>query len=83
MGRCHGQRLLLLVALAAAALRCVAAQQNDPAVMAALLAQRNAIDNWADFSKANNITGWTSDIPYCQWDKRTIQCNAQTGALIL
>lgn len=82
MSPCFERRMLLLV-LAAASLSCAAAQPNDPNVMAALLAQRDAIDNWAEFKQANNITGWTSDIPYCEWDKKTIQCNPNTGALIL
>lgn len=82
MGPCLGQRLLLVV-LAMAAMSCAAAQQNDPNVMAALLAQRDAIDNWAEFKSKNNITGWTSDIPYCQWDKKSVQCNPQNGNIIV
>lgn len=80
----HPPRLALL--LLAAALSCVsrtAAQQppNDPVVMAALLAQRDAITNWEEFATANNITGWTADAPYCQWHKKTVQCIGQTGAI--
>ncbi len=76
------QLRLLLLGLAAV-LSCVArasAQKlgSDPVVMAALLAQRDAITNWKDFSTANNISGWTPDVPYCQWDSETIKCTGGT-----
>lgn len=34
-----------------------------------LLAQRYAIDNWAQYAAANNITGWVADnsVPVCLW----------------
>lgn len=80
------RHLRAVVLVLAAVLTCVTRAQkfeNDPVVMAALLAQRDAITNWANFSAANNISGWTPDIPYCQWDRETIKCNAQTGTIIV
>jgi len=41
-----------------------------PAVQA-LLAQKAAITNWAEFSKKNNITGWNESVPVCNWTRVT------------
>ena len=33
----------------------------------ALLAQRDAISNWDEFSAANDISGWNSTTDVCDW----------------
>lgn len=32
-----------------------------------LLAQKEAIINWAEFAASNNITGWQDGTPVCSW----------------
>lgn len=47
-------------------------------IAAKLLAQRDAIDNWADFSEANGLSGWSDGTPVCEWSG--IACSA-SGAV--
>lgn len=58
-----------------------------PAAAAALLLLRDSIENWPEFSAANNITGWNASFPVCFWtgivcsgDARVQQVSLQCGA---
>lgn len=44
-----------------------------PPAVPHLLAQRDAISNWAEFSSLNNVTGWNATAPLCSWT--FITCN--------
>ncbi|KAL4422105.1 hypothetical protein ABPG77_003390 [Micractinium sp. CCAP 211/92] len=32
-----------------------------------LLAQKDAIENWGEFSEANGLSGWSNGTPVCEW----------------
>ncbi len=42
-----------------------------------LLAQRDAISNWEEFSSRINILGWDKTTPLCNWT--CIECNSSAG----
>ncbi len=50
-----------------------------------LLAQRDAISNWEEFSAANNFSGWQDDlsafraVPVCDWTG--VDCNPFDGSV--
>jgi hypothetical protein len=43
-----------------------------------LLNFRNAVENWPQFAAANEIQGWTDDLPMCLWTG--ILCNDEGAA---
>jgi hypothetical protein len=51
-----------------------------PAVEALLLL-RDSIENWAEFSAANNFIGWEENFPICLWTG--IQCNPEARPLVV
>lgn len=66
-------RLLCLIFLAHALLCafCAAAASSEATK---LLAQRDAIDNWGEFSEANGLSGWNESTPVCEWSG--VACSA-------
>lgn len=57
----------------------MAAREHAPsapnnAAATKLLAQRDAIDNWGEFSEANGLSGWNESTPVCEWSG--VACSA-------
>lgn len=48
-------------------LSCAHCKQGPSGDVARLLAQRDSISNWEEFSRANELEGWNADTPVCEW----------------
>ncbi|KAL4451789.1 hypothetical protein ABPG75_007451 [Micractinium tetrahymenae] len=65
---------LLSLLLAAQALVCALGAVVASSDAAKLLAQKDAIDNWGDFSEATGLAGWSDGTPVCEWSG--VACSA-------